>query len=1230
MKGLNALIAMLKDTLAFKRLERRLHAKRPLRNSFFDLAPIDAADPDGLYQEALNFAMRNSSVRNVAITGPYGSGKTSVIKTFEKSSPYRFLNVSLATFSDPNSDPNATTPAPAAEQADVTVKVERSILQQMLYGAGSGTLPYSRFKRIFQPRWVDLNAILFVGWVAAIGLIYQNHDELLKAISNLSLDWVWIFTTAYALLYFARLVSKSLQASHSLSVKKLSLQSGEIELDGIPESSILNKHLDEIIYFFDENDYDLVVFEDLDRFGNPEIYIKLREINKIINDHPSRKGLLRFLRRTQPLKFVYAIKDDIFLNKDRAKFFDFIVPIIPIINNSNSREILKKCIQAAGYSEGVNDRFIGEVSLYLDDMRLIKNISNEFLIYEQKVGSGNLNVSRLLAAIIYKNSYPKDFECLHHGNGALFEIVEKRTDILLKSAIRIDTEIDALRKIITASEQETSTDILELVKIFWGHLVTAHSEYDISGVYAGENMITAQQLLDWKNFEQIFEEINLSIQGRTRGGYNNYDQRIYLKTSFRALEEMVIPGTTFAERYENVNNKDLKIRSELNSKIEELKDEKSSLARKPLYYLLNIAEYQIKDVTEKHQIQDPRLLNYLIKNGYIDETYHLYISTFHEGRMSRNDWDFILSIRDFRTPEPASLIDNPAEVLEELREEDFGSGHTLNVYLIDHLIDQDVKGALRMGMVAAYISRHLPKVTVFFEAYWQIGKYAAKLTQIIASSFPRYGEVAIEGPLATSHVARILAYIDPAFVAERMNDQDILSGYVAKHAPQLLSENVVFEHGFDALKLMQVKIEQLGDLSSNTALLDYAHQNGLYRLTVSNIKLLLAHFTTDSSHQGATHLFDPDRANYTSILAFGSEPLKLNIDSNINTYLRDVACAMDGNTQESPDTLFKLANHPKINHSQVLKLILQQEHLFEKLDSLPTYLWDDMLYKDRVETTWTNILSFYGLGEYDESSFDEFLQRQVVYEKLSKEMIPAPKDDDKLAKALSWHIVSNETINDESFTALCRSIPFRYRTFPEDFPEHRSIILIDTGVVRLNEHSFNSASGSAPLLTKLIEQNFATYLGALDKYPLPLEVKSLLLASGLSLPQKSVVVSHLTIDQLFASAELTQRTAQIFGRQDLMDRVFQLTLVSYCLANTTETSTRIGILYNFVDILPPAEILSALATLNAPYSDIAKRGTRPRLENNERNKRFAKTLADRKIISSQKPDGEYIKLNTFK
>lgn len=1228
MKLLKSILALLKSTSIFKMLARRFQTKRSLRNEFFDLAPIDAADQDGLYQAALEFAMRNPAVRNVAITGPYGSGKTSVIKTFEKNSSYRFLNVSLATFSDPNAL-NAQNQDQDPEK-DVTVRVERSILQQMLYGAGAGTLPYSRFKRISRPRWIELNAILFVGWAVAIGLLYKNHEELLKALGSGTLGWPWVFTVAYTLLYLAKLISKALMASHSISVKKLSLQSGAVELDGIPESSILNKHLDEIIYFFEENDYDLVVFEDLDRFGNPEIFIKLREINKIINDRPRRPSSFLSFRRTQSLKFFYAIKDDIFFNKDRAKFFDFIVPIIPVINNSNSREILKKCIHAAGYAGDVSDRFIGEVALYLDDMRLIKNISNEFFIYEKKVGSSKLNFSKLLAAIIYKNAYPKDFENLHHGSGALFEIVQQRICILTQSAKKIDGDIESLRNLIADSEEENCKDVIELVKIFWGHLCSAFAEYDIVSVYAGENTFTAQQILEWNNFEQLFKEANLAIHGNARNSYYNNAQKIHLSLSFRALEETITPGITFVERHKNIINKAVKSRIEINFKIEKLKEERSSLARQPLYHLLSLVEFQIGDVTESHQIVDSRLLNYLIRNGYLDETYHLYISIFHEGRMSRNDWDFILAIRDFRTSDPTLMIDNPSEVIEELREEDFGSGTTLNVNLIDYQLDE-APNSPRIQLIISYLSKHLPETSQFFEAYWLIGKHSSLLTQAIATHWPGYGVGSIDTPLATQHIARIIAHLDPSYISSQMNADLALTNYISAQAAVIFSESLVFEKGFEVLGLLGVKVEQLSDISSLIELFEFVHQHDLYRLSVGNVEFLLAHaFVPTPEHKESITRFDPEKSNYTAISNFGSACLKAYIDREINNYLRDVACALEGNVQESPQAILSLVNHPKVDESLAIQFVLQQDHVFSTFDGLPTYLWDDLVYDEHIAMTWVNILCFHAVEGLNEDRLNEVLNRENVFQTLSEKKIPLLNDGSEQTKNLSWFIISNTVLSDKSYRHLCKSIPFNYVSFPSDLPEERLLVLADLLIVRLNEKSFAMTEASTVLRKALIIKSFEIYKNGIKQYPLSPEIKGLLLASALPLEQKCYLLSNLTVDELNADASLVQYAGQVLGREDLNERAFDLSLISYCLTHVKDKAKRKDILYNFIDILSAEEILGALSGLDYPYSDLSQRKKRPKLEKTERNRRFAESLDRRDIISSIKDEGPFIRLNTYR
>ena len=85
------------------------------------------------------------------------------------------------------------------------------------------------------------------------------------------------------------------------------------------------------------------------------------------------------------LRFFYLLKDDIFITKDRAKFFDYILPVVPVLDSSNSYNKIKEFFVESTVEEKLNDRFLKGLALYIDDIRVLKNtykgrkLSKEFL-----------------------------------------------------------------------------------------------------------------------------------------------------------------------------------------------------------------------------------------------------------------------------------------------------------------------------------------------------------------------------------------------------------------------------------------------------------------------------------------------------------------------------------------------------------------------------------------------------------------------------------------------------------------------------------------------------------------------------------------------------------------------------------------------------------------------------------------------------------------------------------
>ena len=56
----------------------------PNPGGYDDLTPTSRGDEDKKYSKILKWALKNKNIKNIALTGSYGSGKSSIIKTFTK------------------------------------------------------------------------------------------------------------------------------------------------------------------------------------------------------------------------------------------------------------------------------------------------------------------------------------------------------------------------------------------------------------------------------------------------------------------------------------------------------------------------------------------------------------------------------------------------------------------------------------------------------------------------------------------------------------------------------------------------------------------------------------------------------------------------------------------------------------------------------------------------------------------------------------------------------------------------------------------------------------------------------------------------------------------------------------------------------------------------------------------------------------------------------------------
>ena len=175
--------------------------------------------------------------------------------------------------------------------------------------------------------------------------------------------------------------------------------------------------------------------------------------------------------------FVYAIRDDIFTDTDRTKFFEFIIPVIPIINSTNSGEIFLQKLEESekkGIVHEISQEFILDVSPYVEDMRILQNIYNEFVVYKETIRTDQdlkLSDETMMALIIFKNLYPREFAELQMERGVVKQAFEDKQRYISVQCMQWQNEVDELTQELEKYQEDRLEQVKELKTAMFGAMV---------------------------------------------------------------------------------------------------------------------------------------------------------------------------------------------------------------------------------------------------------------------------------------------------------------------------------------------------------------------------------------------------------------------------------------------------------------------------------------------------------------------------------------------------------------------------------------------------------------------------------------------------------------------------------------------------------------------------------------------------------------------------------------
>ncbi|MFQ1007966.1 hypothetical protein ACFX2S_07285 [Gilliamella apicola] len=1154
-------------------------------NITFEKLTPTTLSPDEMigYNEALDFIFKEEDLLNIAISGPYASGKSSVIKTYEEEhKELNGIHISLSYFS-PNLKSKIENKNPDDEFTfNDELMLERKIINQLIHQIEPKQIPSTDFKvKAESKSWIN------IFWASIISVFFCCFIYIDKTLLNKWLEeptqlTLILIGSLFALITFVSYKFIDLQNRKNL-IRKLKIFQNEIDISSSEcDVSYFDKYLDEIIYILDKSGLDFIVFEDIDRYDDNLILSKLRELNYIYN---KRQKNHKEEQKGKQIKFIYLIKDEIFNSKERTKFFDYILPIVLVMDNSNSLGKMNELFKSKNIYSDFSISFLDTLSLYLDDIRLIKNICNEYIIYKKKLPhqASWFKKENLLAIIVYKNIFPEDYSLtrLGLGQGVVHRIIEslikQRNSIYQTQIEQFDSKIQLKKEEIENLEPNHLESLDELEALY----IKFPSELDYRDLVFNDGTIVST--LNTKEFISKLKRNNYKIINRRvikeldcKEYFNDLEKNNEYKNRKKKLK--IIPEnkkSTLEEEIRKLEKEKLQLKSP--NKISEI----IKIKQANNITIDNIFKAHIDDPTKHEQYKYKSeyeklasscyfpLLRTLIIQGYIDENYNDYTSFYDEQGLPQNDMLFLRNINERILNDWQLELKKPEIVLKRLNADNsskFNEPAVLNFSLLDHIL-------------ATNKIRDLSQFIILFKSTYPvdfINEYLARSYTLLINNNTKYHpeylclfvkqiNIQLWNIWASIYMLDQRLYLYLSFIhnqpieLEKMNGHAALKAFIEcltdflcideewNRIFQLLDETENHLSKItDAFTILNIQFKQIEH--STPELLALVETNDYYELNYVNVKHIL------ENRYNQTNI---DSQIIQILLTLSDDaPIKVYFQSNPEPLVLSIVESDISIIDDNEDTVLFILNHGEISSS--VKIAYKDKNLLtikllEKVTDKG--VWNKLLEKQKIEYSAENIVHYFFNYELEDEDEDEDEKDRRINDQLAdfinnsnKIISPQQADLEKLISdeddlnLFFRQIILNTKLNPDKYSMLIAWFNGRY--YPnfdyKELSKENISILIQLKTIGLGEEQdLDFIRENYPdNIQELIIHNFNDYINKLNKDSSLINDEEII----------SLLSEEISLNKKFSLLALTKESISINNKN------YPTKLQNYILENNFDVS----------------------------------------------------------------------------
>lgn len=953
-------------------------------NKFNALTPEVLKENKQIYTEALDYAFSNDDIKNIAITGIYGAGKSTVWNTYvHQKGLSNVITVSLGKYKNNISDDDSLKEVSVTELAnsetdgiegklinenrktvdiDDDNRVERQLINQILSQIASKKIPLSKygFKSNKSIPNICVQSLAFLSIICSM-LLWITRDTFLPFVNELhknfdgtSLILLCSLLLFVPLFYYLYIFNRG----NKFKISKITFKGTEANInDNNSDESVLDRDIKELVYLLRSSNSKIVVFEDLDRYDNASIYTKLRELNFLLNKYVKIND-----EKEKPVRFIYMLKDSLFFSKNRTKFFDFILPIVPVVDSKTSENELIELLKEV---ENAPDRsLLADISLYVDDMRLLKNIVNEYIVYSKIIPLGKIDLesNKLFALITLKNIFPNEFDLLQEDKGFIRTIFDELEYNKKKVVSNLKQKLEKIDENIKFINSRIANDKFEAMALMISTDVRPHNN---------QSKTMSQFLKDWSQNPDTSFDIKYP-SGSQYFTYNDFLNRYVLTDDEKKALVEKFPED-FSVEINKLNLDREKIKKQVKDiEIYSYKEIISKLTAEQRDELFSIDGF---DIVESHYFP---LIRFLIVEGLLDETYWYYKGNFNvdtSNILKRNDMIYMKGLKEGKSLDIFLDVETPNEIVNRLKLSDFSRFNILNKKVLKTCLEKKQTENIVAIVDSVYINDKYNDLLKILD------EFDLNIVRIYSNILLKNN---VDGLVNTLEFCRdenidtfknILISVLTNKTIDLVN-LDVFKTYIEQN------ENIIplipeeeFDVFIDNIRSAGIEFEDVSEANCDKVRLACVEQVHAYKLSVRNLLFI-------------TEVILEKTINYGSLLSeiYNSSQLsssKEYIEDNFSIVISDY---IDENKSEknytnSEEILLRILNSD-ISDKYKLGYVEKNETVISKLtdlqdNSVTTRILDCLLRKNKVKFCSDNIASYWNMNEEYSDDFVEYLDNNL-------------------------------------------------------------------------------------------------------------------------------------------------------------------------------------------------------------------------------------------------------------